>query len=210
MKIISLVYVKGGCGKSLLSQAIAVHANAGKGHAALIDADPLQSTLAWASRRTEETPLVIGANSGNLEKVIEAAQADGIKYLIIDTPPHVGSIIDQVVRQSDLIIMPIWPTPSHLDAVEQGWKRLKSAKRVLGVLNMVPTDSSADGDEAVEVVNYHAPDLKLAKTRLHQRKPFWKPQAGGQAISDQAPTKANQKAQSEIQGLWNEIKKELK
>ena len=102
IKIIGIVSQKGGSGKTQLAQSLGVLANTIEGRAAIVDLDPQQSAVKWSLRRDAETPVVLEANSGTLDEIIDAAREDKILYLFLDTPPHVGRVVDQVVQKSDL------------------------------------------------------------------------------------------------------------
>lgn len=210
VKIIGIVSQKGGSGKTQLAQSLGVLANETRGRAAIVDLDPQQSAVKWSLRRGAETPVVLEANSGTLDDVIAAAKEDNIQYLFLDTPPHVGRVVDQVVRKSDIILVPVRPDPANLDAIDGTWGLVSEASNVLAVLNGIPTDTSSDGDDLDEFLRDTCPDMPIAKARLHQRKQFWKPHIEGKAVSELGDNMTTMKAKGEIKSLWAEIKKGLK
>jgi len=210
MKVIGIVSQKGGCGKSQFAQSLGVLSNENKGLSVIVDTDVQGTVTKWAGRREAETPMIVEAHTGNLDEVIEAAREEGIKYLWIDTPPHVGAIMHRVVEVSDLVVVPVRPDPSNLDSVEETWGYVQNARNVMAVINGVPTDTSSDGDDVEAYLNDSLPDLPVCKVRLHQRKQFWQPHTAGQAVSEMRTNMVTMKAQGEINALWKAIKKELK
>lgn len=210
MKIIGIVSQKGGSGKTQLAQSLGVLADENKGKAAIADLDPQGSAVKWSERREADTPVVIAANSGSLDDVIEAARADGVQFLFIDTPPHIGRVVEQVVQSSDLVLVPVRPDPANLDAIGGTWKLVSGAKSVMAVLNGIPTDTSTDGDDLAEYLADAFPDLAVLKARLSQRKQFWKPHIEGKAVSELSDNMTTMKAKAEMKSLWAEIKKGLK
>lgn len=164
----------------------------------------------WSERRDAETPIVVEANTGSLDEVIEAARDEGIKYLWIDTPPHVGAIMQRVTEVSVLVLVPVRTDPANLDSVDKTWEYVQNASNALAVINGVPTDTSSDGDDVEAFLKETLPDLPVAKARLHQRKQFWQPHAAGEAVSELRKNMTTMKAHGEISALWKIIKKELK
>ena len=97
-----------------------------------------------------------------------------------------------------------------MDAVDGTWGLVSEAKNVLAVLNGIPTDTSSDGDDLHEFLTDTCPDMAIAKSRLHQRKQFWKPHVEGRAVSELNDNMTTMKAKGEIKALWAEIRKGLK
>src|SRR5271155_801131 len=118
MRIIALVSQKGGVGKTTLAGHLAVEAEkSGAGPVALLDTDPQGSLAAWWNARPDETPLFARAEIGDLAAQLTTLAGEGIKLVMIDTPPAITENIRAVVQASDLVVIPTRPSPHDLRAV---------------------------------------------------------------------------------------------
>lgn len=110
---------KGGVGKTTLSTnlAVAFHEQRGK-VCLLVDIDPQCSSIDWYDLREKQVPTVVTAPINRLEKVIEAAELDGVTHLIIDCPPRGDSSAVVAVRQVDFILIPCLPSGADLKAIK--------------------------------------------------------------------------------------------
>ena len=109
--ILALLNQKGGVGKTTLAVHIAA-VLALKGRSVLlVDADPQGSALDWAATRQAD-PLfpVVGLPKNNLHKEIPAHAA---KYddIIIDAPPRVNELARAAILASDMVLIPVQPSP---------------------------------------------------------------------------------------------------
>ena len=112
--IIALLNQKGGVGKTTLALHLA-GAWAAKGlRVILVDADPQASALDWSERRSHEgLPRlfgVVGLARDTLHREVPdlARSAD---RLIIDGPPRVASIMRSALLATDLLLIPVQPSP---------------------------------------------------------------------------------------------------
>lgn len=112
--IVSFLNQKGGVGKTTLALNVA-GAWASKGtRVLLIDADPQASALDWSALRTREgLPRlfgVIGLARDTLHR--EAPElARGVDHVVIDGPPRVAGLMRSALLASDLVLMPVQPSP---------------------------------------------------------------------------------------------------
>lgn len=137
---IAFLNQKGGVGKTTLAVNVA-GCMAKKGlKVMLIDADPQQSALDWAGVREGESPFsIVGMAKPVIHKELPKLEA-GYDHVIIDSPPSVHKITQSIVGASDLVVIPVQPSPYDVWAAE-------------AVLNMI--------DEASAVLN---PELKTVFT----------------------------------------------
>lgn len=114
MKTLVLHTPKGGSGKSTSARELAVSAALAGIVTALVDLDPQGTTTGWYKRRTADTPTLIDLDPTHLQpKLGEIAKA-GVQLLVIDTPPATPSWMRSVLAASDIVLVPVRPTPDDL------------------------------------------------------------------------------------------------
>ncbi|MEO1000210.1 MAG: ParA family protein [Pseudomonadota bacterium] len=132
--IITLAQQKGGAGKSTVIAQLA-HAFAARG-VALIDLDPQASLTRWAEARGGVT-LVKSKDWRAGTDMREAARGHGV--VLVDCPGNADTLLRAAIRESDLVILPVQPSPPDLWAsapVLEMAAREKTPAAVL--LNRVP------------------------------------------------------------------------
>lgn len=109
--IISILNQKGGVGKTTLSIHISsTLALAGK-KVLLIDADVQRSALDWASSRNSDPIFsVVGISTNTIHKEIQLLKQN-YDFIIIDGPPRVYDVVRSAIAASDVIIIPVQPSP---------------------------------------------------------------------------------------------------
>ena len=117
--IISFLNQKGGVGKTTLSIHIAAQLSMYGNKVLLIDSDPQGSTLDWATIREKE-PLftTISIDKPIIHKEIQALKK-GKDYVIIDGPPRVYDVARSAIAASDLVCIPIQPSPYDVWAAKE-------------------------------------------------------------------------------------------
>lgn len=110
MPVIALLNQKGGVGKTTLSIHIAAEL-AATSRVLLIDADPQGSALDWAAQREQSARFsVVGFPKPVLHREI-AALSNGYDWVIIDGPPRVNELARSAIAASDLVLIPVQPSP---------------------------------------------------------------------------------------------------
>lgn len=109
--IVSYLNQKGGVGKTTLSVETAT-AVALVGHkVVLVDADPQASALDWlASREADPLFPVVGMPRAVLHRQVPDLAAGG-DLLVIDGPPSLTDITRSAMVASDLVLIPVTPSP---------------------------------------------------------------------------------------------------
>lgn len=206
--IISVINQKGGVGKTTLSIHIAsTLALAGK-KVLLIDADVQRSALDWAAAR-EDDPIftVVGMPSNTIHKQVKRLESD-YDYIIIDGPPRVYDVAKSCIASSDIVLIPIQPSPYDVWSAEEVVKLInevkeplsgyKKIKAVFVINRKIPkTVIGRDVEEALS--NYNIP---VMKTHLHQRVTYAETASIGSSAIEADPESI---AGKEIKALIEEI-----
>ena len=112
--IVALLNQKGGVGKTTLALNLAgVWAGKGK-KVTLIDADPQGSALDWSQARSREglTRLfgVVGLARDTLHREAPELARDA-DVVVIDGPPRVAGLMRSALLATDLVLIPVQPSP---------------------------------------------------------------------------------------------------
>ena len=122
--VISLLNQKGGVGKTTLAIHLAT-ALADSGKVLLIDADPQGSALDWQAQRKVAADFpVVGLPKPMLHREV-AALGQPYDWIVIDGPPRANTLAKSAVAASDLVLIPVQPSPFDV------W----AAQDILGILN---------------------------------------------------------------------------
>lgn len=112
-KIISIVQVKGGAGRSTLSTNIAGELSK-RGHVVLLDCDMPQGTSAsWYAVRQElrgvelVERLVLDTAASHAELIAKAQEHAGADFIVIDCPPRIAEITRAALVLADLALVPV-------------------------------------------------------------------------------------------------------
>ena len=127
--IISVTSLKGGVGKSTITQNLAIcFAHSGY-KVCIADADANQSALRWSSLRDESLPKVPAF--GTPEKTIASnikQLSDDYEILLIDGTPSLDRLTSKIILLADLLIIPILPSGLDLWATEHFLERYSDAQ----------------------------------------------------------------------------------
>jgi chromosome partitioning protein len=133
MKVITIAQQKGGAGKTTIAAHLAVSlAQTGK-RVAIIDIDPQGSLTNWHSLREKKfgigyTGLNFVTSAGwRVESAISNLRGN-VDYVVIDAPPHTETESKTAIRASNLIIIPMQPSPTDLWATSSTTEFAQSEK----------------------------------------------------------------------------------
>jgi len=200
-KVITVAQQKGGAGKTTLAVHLAVALKQRGKRVAIIDIDPQGSTTQWHKIREEKfgegyTGLTFAALSGWRVGSEVARLRRNHDIIIIDSPPHTETEARTAIRNADLIIIPVQPSPTDLWATKATLELAKNENiPVKVVLNRISANSKLAQTIAAEL-----PDL--AKSTLGNRVLFASAIMEGKTATEIAPTTP---AALEIKALAEEI-----
>jgi len=205
MRTIVVASQKGGVGKTTIAGHLGVMAEQSKeGPVALIDTDPQGSLASWWNERTNEAPLFARVEIGKLTEHLQALAKGGIKLAIIDTPPSVTEMIQQVLRTADLVLIPTRPSPHDLRAVGSTVELVENAgKRMIFVINGAAPRARIAGEAAVALSQHGT----VAPVTLYQRTDFASSMIDGRTVQEIDP---KGRSAEEIGQLWKYVSTQLR
>ena len=203
--IISLLNQKGGVGKTTLAIHLAA-AFALKGdRVLLVDADPQGSGLDWSAIRTA-TPLfaVIGMPKAIIHKELPSLARD-YAHVIIDGPPRVYEVARSAILASDVVLIPVQPSPYDVWAAKEIVDLVSEAAsfnenlKSRFVINRKIVNTAIGRDVADALSGYAFP---VMTAQICQRVSFAESAAQGRTVLETEP---NSTASQEINALTDEL-----
>lgn len=196
MHVIALASRKGGAGKTTLASHLAVEAEAsGAGPVALIDTDPQGGLAGWWNARAAQTPSWIDPVQG-LSAAVTAARAAGYRVMLIDTPPSIAETISGVIEVSDLVVIPVRPSPNDLRAVGGTIELARRArKRMVFVVNQATQRARITAEAAIALSQHGT----VAPVMVHHRVDFAASMTGGGTVGELDP---ECRSAAEVRALW--------
>lgn len=183
--IVGVLNQKGGVGKTTTSIGIAsVLAKRGD-RVLVIDADPQGSSLDWAAAREGEALFsVVGLPRASIHKEI-ANLAKDYDHVIIDGPPRVTDLARSAILASDVVLIPVQPSPYDIWAANEVVELIKEASvfkdnlKSCFVINRKIVNTAIGRDVVDALSSYPVPVLKSS---IAQRVIFAESAAQGKAV----------------------------
>ena len=113
---------KGGCGKTTIATNIASYYASQGAITALVDHDPQASTMRWLSLRPKEKSEIYGVPAyerprSGVTMSWHRRVLPGTDKVVIDAPAGVmGQALQEFVRQVDVVVIPVLPSPIDIHA----------------------------------------------------------------------------------------------
>lgn len=197
--IISITSLKGGVGKSTLTQNLAVcFAHTGY-KTCIVDADTNQSSLKWSGLRPENLPAIFVSGQGednSLAKNVKLLN-DQFDIVLIDGTPSLSKTTSKILLLADLVLIPIQPSGLDIWATELFIERLNDAveqkERAIPawfILNQHDDRLSLDRDTREAIADI--PGIGLLKTPLKTRQSYRKAVIEGMGVYEYTDPRAKE------------------
>lgn len=155
MLTILVINSKGGSGKTTLTTNLASYYASRKVRTAIMDYDPQGSSIQWLRVRPEDAEKIHGANAAPAKGAVPLRSLHAwvpvdTEVLVIDAPAGVkGLLLQELVRRSNFIVIPVAPSPIDIHATADFIKELflfggarTSKAKIAVVANRVRSSSS--------------------------------------------------------------------
>jgi len=208
--IIGVLNQKGGVGKTTLSVNIAAALARTGQRVLLIDADPQGSALDWAAAR-EGDPLfaVVGLPKPSIHKELSVV-GEGYDHIVIDGPPRVTDLARSAIMASDVVLVPVQPSPYDIWAADEVVKLIQEASvfkeniKSFFVINRKIANTAIGRDVREALEAYNLPTLEAS---VVQRVVFAEAAAVGKAVYEQDRDGV---ASQEIEAVVSELQERFK
>ena len=208
--VIGITNLKGGVGKTTISQNLAVCFAHMEYKVCIVDTDTNQNSLSWSGARSDDLPsvTVVGiTNTKALTKTIKKLLED-YDIVIIDGTPSLSEMTTRIILSSDILIIPIRPGAHDFRTMDEFLIRYDQAKEfkeyipALMLLNEYAESKQVHkGIKEMLASNYEIP---LLKTTIKNRVAYAESSIVGEGVYEGI----DNLAKKEMVDLTKEVLKE--
>ena len=196
MRVLAFVSSKGGSGKSTLAACIAAVA-AEANTVVTVDTDEQGSLEAWGRRRATQNIVHVVVKPAGLEELVRRLRASKTQVCIVDTAGIQGPGAILATRVADMILIPVRPTLTDLDAVRVTVKAIEvTSKPFAFVVSQVPGASPERAKEAARALRSMG---RVAPVYTTSRVAYADALASGMGVTEADP---KSRASDETRRLW--------
>ena len=191
MKVISVLNFKGGVAKTTISTHLARALQLRGYDVVLVDSDPQGSSRDWAASNPEQTVPVIGIDRPTIERDLKNVAHK--EFVVIDGAPQSQALAVSAMKVSDLVIVPVQPSPYDIWAASEG--KLQVALLITRAIK----GTKLSGEVRDALLEFGLPILNTA---ICQRVIYPSSAAEGRTVLDKEPSG---EASKEINHLCDEV-----
>jgi chromosome partitioning protein len=204
MKVVVFASQKGGSGKTTLAGHVAVQAQRnGDGPVAIMDTDPQGSMSEWLNVREDATPRFVSTTPDQIQDNLHKLRDEGVRLVVIDTPPAITSTIGAVIKVADLVVIPSRPSPHDLRAAGATVELCENLKKSIIFAINGATPRARITTEAVIALSQHG---AVSPAILHQRVDFASSMIDGRTVME---LPGASRSPGEVELLWTYVKDTL-
>jgi chromosome partitioning protein len=205
MQIVSILNQKGGSGKTTLSTNVARFLKLKGFKVLLIDSDPQGSARDWHAASGGTLLNVIGLDRPTLDKDLTSIQHN-FDWVVIDGAPQLANMSIAAIRCSDVVLIPVQPSPYDVwaseglvDIVKERQSITNGRPKVAFIVSR-QINNTLLGKEVREALNGYA--IPVFKHGTFQRIAYAKTAASGKTVLDEDP---NSESAKEITLIGEEL-----
>lgn len=136
MFTITFANPKGGSGKTTSAMLLAEQIHEAGGSVAILDCDPNQNIIQWASQRQGEgraVPFHVSPvpSEADFLDTVESIR-NKADYLIIDLEGTASTLVTFAISQSDLVLVPFEPTPMEARQAARAIQLVRNTGKMMG------------------------------------------------------------------------------
>ena len=163
----------------------------------LLDFDPQGSLAKWWNKRQAATPAFAPTRLVDLADKIAALAEAGYAWAFIDTPPAITEAIRAVVKEADLVVVPVKASPHDLEAVGETVDIIQSeGKPFVFALSQAKSNALLTV-QAMAALSAHG---QVAPHVMHDRVDYASSMIDGRTVLETDP---KGRSSAEISELWS-------
>ena len=210
---IGITNLKGGVGKSTITQNLAVcFAHLGF-KTVIVDTDTNQNSLSWFGARDKDLPNVnvVGVSESEaLNKSVDNLHQD-YDIVLIDGTPNLSKMATRIILASDILLIPIRPSAQDFRTMDEFFKRFEDANEfgdttipAYFILNEFSEQKRVHEGISKQIESSF--DVPVLKSKINSRVAYTEVSVLGQGVFEYS----DPKAKSEMVSLTKEILEKAK